>query len=1680
MFQVVKVTVEAARGTLGVATAATTGAQQVVDTSRRTLDAAIGVLEGTRVKVHQSCDIGVTAAVETLAATREANSFGLEVAEKVEATEDIVLKKATQALDSARGDVSVAQQACDAARTDFNSAQADVNSAQLNFDNAVASLDAANHALESENANFDSAVADLEEQQRNCQPRDCDWWDAPCHAYNAGLAVCQAALEIAKGVVEVTRQTLSAAQLAATAAQQVADNSSGTLDVAKGVLGVTETAMHGSCDIGVSAAEETLVTAQEMAEKATLRVLGGVLDIQDLGFNVLDILEMGLGATAADREAETGSIDGWMMASFFGGNPLMTSIPINILSIDDMASSVLVMIQDLLGGTQPPTLSPPLPPQPPTAMPEPPAPTTLPGPLAPPTTLPEALPPTTLGELGVSSTTTLGRWAFGDPPPTPLPETTLLSQPQPPASGGILPELQQLLTDAVEGSYTVSPDCTVILALSGCRLDITCDPEFCLTVGFLLSDVLPNLSLDDYRSGVASDLLNVAVSSSYVDRCEDELSISGGTTQPIAIVPSVATLHEFSVFVTYTLPSSFNALFSGVWSIGDVDFTVTLEKSDDGFTLSGTVAEITGVTTDRLITGLTSFVPGNDVSDLFHLLKLDSISVTDINVEVMIVDGGYSLELDFKTNILDSQVFFFLSSAQADDGSTTQSFSMGMSVKSVRFGDLIRDVVDDNVVVPIISDIIIPEAALLGTTSTPELDYPVPLLNEVASELSSGLGIAFTMKLSDDVPFGTFFLGFDGNSYMFKVLSDETVPVSALLSKVITSFTSISLPAQLPVADVLAGSLKSFEYDTDTDVMTVTADVDDTLVIIENVLVLEDLTASFQLEKQSPSSGNSYDFSFELESVWTIGQLTVALSVARDPTTLDYSATGSVQDELPVGALIQEFGASFLPLGPLRDILLGIGLEDFSIVDPSVSIMFGQEFAVHLGGSAVIGDWSSTVEMIVGRVQSNLVMAAGVTLSNIGIVPAVSKLTGGALDISVIPGASILSQTSVAFAVSPSTMPRDQHLTMSSPLLADVNINQGVSIAASFTLPADCGQDFFCKVVKKLLGADIELNLLATLTTVSDLYMRAVVGTPVSLADGIVMQDVGFEIEVGTTNNAIGITGSLEFETPPVILRGGIGVSQSGGYLRMSSEGMWNEAFGLDFLAIGDIIFELSITPEPTVIASLEFGGRAIIGYQNNPSATTIEGSAYIGVNKIDPRQNYCSGSISVLTVPAILRAFGQTFQLPSFLEEIGFPDGASISFSAIEQTLPNGVTIPQGFFFSGTLQILSFSVSADIKLDSTSLYAKVTVSSFDIGNGLIQISGSGSETGPILKVDISWIPIHAELLIDGSVTVLGIHASTIISMDASRTYFYIEGSFLGMFSASLEIEASYGSLKEAHFSATGTFKNDLFSTLRDKVEGALDKLVKEANEALDGARSDVSKAHQDCDSARGPFNDAQADVDRAQRDFDNAVADMEGAKRDLDNEKRKFDDAVADLDQKQRSCAFRDCEWYDVPCHTYNAGLAVCQAALEIAKGTVEATKHTLDVAKLAVSGAQVVVDNSRWTLDAAKGVLEGTKVTVHATCDVGVYAAEGTLIAVRETHEFGIKVAERAINGVLGGVLDIREMGFHVTVAVAQTGSFEGWMKVSFFGDDPVTMDIAIKIFSIEDMVTAICDVVKDIVGA
>ncbi|XP_019616701.1 PREDICTED: uncharacterized protein LOC109464208 [Branchiostoma belcheri] len=372
---VAKVAVEATRNTLTVTEAVNAAAQQEVDNSKWTLEAARAILEASQVAVHESCDIGVAAAEATLNATLEANSFGLEVSQKVE--EDIFVKEAKKALDNAHNDVSIAEQACADAARSFNFALADVNTAQDEYDNAVANWEDLRHPLETEQANVDNAVAALNEKLQNCESRDCSFFDVVCVAEQA---VCTAGAEVLKTAVQAAETALNAAQLAFNDAQALVDNSLQALNSANDVWDETKDLVHDKCDVDLANAQEAVVAAQEMSEKATLRAQGGMFDIpdMDIGVPLLSIQDIAFNTSVA--QAETGIFDGVMTASFFGGDTTTMGIPINVFSIDGMASSIIDNMADF--------------------------------------------------------------------------------------PGGILPELQQLLTGPVEDSYTVSADCSVNLALS--------------------------------------------------------------------------------------------------------------------------------------------------------------------------------------------------------------------------------------------------------------------------------------------------------------------------------------------------------------------------------------------------------------------------------------------------------------------------------------------------------------------------------------------------------------------------------------------------------------------------------------------------------------------------------------------------------------------------------------------------------------------------------------------------------------------------------------------------------------------------------------------------------------------------------------------------------------------------------------------------------------------------------------------------------------------------------------------------------------------------------------------------------------------------------------------------------------------------------------------------------------
>eukprot|EP00058_Branchiostoma_floridae_P023925 XP_002609415.1 hypothetical protein BRAFLDRAFT_124626 [Branchiostoma floridae] len=1193
-------------------------------------------------------------------------------------------------------------------------------------------------------------------------------------------------------------------------------------------------------------------------------------------------------------------------------------------------------------------------------------------------------------------------------------------------------ELLNMPQADIEGVYPISTTCRLQLNNDDCKTEISSDPADCLTVRELVETALPDWKLGDaFSIGGSLNPFNWIISNSYFDRCEEELSISTGSTEAVTIVPSVLTLEKFSINVRYFIPTkSFEVKFTGLWKIGSILFRLTVEKTEGGFVVIGEPVD-TVIPVGRLISGLaSSLLPGNDARETFKSVNLDKFVMENIKLTAVFGNSGYGLQVAFDTGIGKSRVFASLDSIKFGNNQT-KVFSVALSIKSISFGDLIRRFTNEGVDVPVLSDLELPEVAfLLSTKTAPFLisSYPDSLL-QMMPGVSAGLNVVFQLKLSDGDPLGSFYLAVWKRKFQFQLLPGSVVRVGALLNKMLQSVSVIELPSKLALDDVLSSTLQGFQYDGNTRTFTIPVAIETSLTIIPSVLVLDNLHATFHIVRGQSTAGglnpqpgavaprpgtavtqaSGTGLSFELTSVWYIGNVKTALSIAKPPGGNVFIAEGAPELDIEIGKLIEDFGVALLPPGPMEDGLKSIGLDAFKVVNPSVSLVMGKDFVLKLAGDAVVNDWRCTVEVIVGSLGGTVSMATGLVLERVGIVELVKTLTNDNVDLSIIPGASILSNAQAAFVVSSSDMSKlNEYLRFSAPLLSTIDIVDGIGVVASFKFPRNCGQDEFCKVAKRLLGKHVELMIYGALS-IDRVYMKAVIPTPIRIFHGADIRDVGFEIQLARPpeETYIGITGSLQLDQPPLLFTGRFGLSNKGVYLGMSSVGWWYNAFGLSFLSIGYLNFEIAISPDPILIAGIDFGGQAVIGF-NRSDAEPIRASLYVGINRIAPLQSYCKGSITKLTIPSILAAFAYRPNLPGFLDEIGFTEGVEFSFSAITRTLPNGILIRQGFFFKGKLEILFFKVTADIAIDKTSIFANMTVAPFNIANGLIAIEGRSPTQGPRLLVDIGWLPPRAKLMIEGSVTVLFIKRTINITMDEQGTRFFIEGSFLNLFRASLEVAASYGSIKTASFQVTGQMQQDLFRKLREKVENAIDGYVKRADEAIDAAKAKVR----------------QAEVN--------------------------WDIAVKDIQKAQR----------------------------KLAEQVVDKSRHLLDVAILAMKAAREIVDKSRILLDAAILILKGAEEFVDKS-RVILDVAEGFLEGVKQANRFGAAVAKKVAGAVLGGIIDIQEIGFSVKLAVAQSGHFRGWIKVAFFGGSPKEFRFDINLPSIEDMVSALVDMVRNALG-
>ena len=742
-----------------------------------------------------------------------------------------------------------------------------------------------------------------------------------------------------------------------------------------------------------------------------------------------------------------------------------------------------------------------------------------------------------------------------------------------------------------------------------------------------------------------------------------------------------------------------------------------------------------------------------------------------------------------------------------------------------------------------------------------------------------------------------------GQPISFNTVEDTGISIGKFIDLLIGKFGNIVLPPKFSLDRFLGLHLVSFAYDFKAKNFTIPVQLSDPIIFIPKAIELQNAKIIFKIQKSPLKTG------FDIQSTWMLGPLTIPLNISKPKGLPVFLAESRPQFEIFFGTMIKQFLVGILPSGPLQNAVKEAGFDGFSVKNPYFQIYFATDVVVRLSGTAVIGAWDKCqVEIMIGKVRGAAVMVTGIVLENVPIITLIHKVSK--VDLRKIPGAAILNSTDVAISMASQNVPKLQEfMQFSIPALRDVEILDGVFLVTSFKFPSDCKDDTGCKVFKRLIGSSGQIVLKGHLF-ISDVYISASIPTEIQIFESVNITDVGLELHGGLPLSSFGITGTLKLPSPPLTFKGSFGISTSGVFLEMSMTGLWKKPFMIPIVAIGDLHFKTAIFLPLMPITVLEIGGRAMIGDIDNSNAKPLNASVYVGIHLVSFPESFFYGSISALTLPSILDAFGHSFNLPKPLEDIGFPKGLNVSCALKTKILPNGVTIVRGFFLQGMIKILFFEVHSDIILNLNGIWINMSVSPFSIANGLIEIKGRSDTSGPRILVDVGWNPPRAFINIEGSIKVLGIQFTTNMTISNKGASFFVSGSLLNLVEAELNITTQNFDLKSAHFHVSGLFRQSLLQKLHSEVTDVINR-INDAKKAFDKAadkiasfKSKVDSQKAICDSAIKNLETKKNFFEDKKKIFDSAVKKLKEAQDNLSHKKKEFDDAVKkQADKLKKGC---------------------------------------------------------------------------------------------------------------------------------------------------------------------------------
>ena len=978
-----------------------------------------------------------------------------------------------------------------------------------------------------------------------------------------------------------------------------------------------------------------------------------------------------------------------------------------------------------------------------------------------------------------------------------------------------------------------------------------------LSLSNMLSEI-PDLSsvVRDLPSPI-SDLLSTSIQALDFDATTKTLSVAASLDQLI-IIPQIMEVKDLEVEFVAILSSNNGGLqsldFSADWVLGDATIRINVTYDKDSGQVFFAAMPKEGLSIQQLVSGLTGVdIPLPSAINSVQLTKI--VGRKTPSMFTMIFSGTIANRADVHL-VYQNMV-------------SSSHIAIAAGIESFTFSELIDSAVNIDISnVPFFGTFSVPSLALSvarGQITTDLLADVIPA-NSPLIKYGNTIPDGFTAQF--DAPIGNI-NGIIG-SYSDSVLSFTVPPnVDASLGSLISLIPGIdvnSIGIGSLFKDILSIQMRSFTFDAPKKEM-------DIEMYLEKITFFEDILAIKDARlKLSASFSNSISVDAEASGIIALGDMDYNVSIGRDAATNKYAVTVET-DNLPIFGLVTAIGAAFLPDD--LQLFLKSALQ-FNVRDAKVVYPFGVEpQQIQLSGTPeIFGQKTVHMTAVAIRYGGKMRLISKYDFGSFNIADLIKKLVGVSLH-----SLKILDQTvNINFVLSPQSI---KGVSLSIPEFEGYSLDQGISIRAPLDWPSDCSSDAFCNVAYNLLGG-VKLGLEGTIANARSFSLTATIGD-LKLGGGVVLLHAGLKFVAGT-NPSVGVVGSIELSDPEITLTAEIKATVSGVKLVGSMSGCWYNAFGSSYLTLCNLYLAMTIIPSPVPISGLEFGGRVELGKQS--CGHNVSAEAYVGINIINPNENYFYADVGPVTFQSVFDAFCLDVDLPKPLGDSGFPNGFKTSFSVFGVELPHAkISIPPGFRFIGTLNFLGLEAYADIYIQlPTKIKVKINLPPITLANVFkMYRSSSDKSAGPYVDAEITTKQApHIEA--SGFVSVFGISIEARLLISNSKFELELTGKFLKLFEAHLFISASYSkSITSGSFLVEGWFKNDLFDTIAKAIRNALSKSADEADKHIKSAENAIRAEQAKFDRVNADLEDAKRGVDSAQKDFDVAVDGVNDARRDVD-----------------------------------------------------------------------------------------------------------------------------------------------------------------------------------------------------